>query len=217
MAKSKKRRQAAGRGDSPEETAPVGAKEPREAADDPWRQAKGPALRFVLICGGLMLLFYGVFYTSPQESPRLHGFVSAYLGVYATVAGAILDLFGFDNQVLGTTIRIGGGSVSVARGCDAMEPIAFYCAAVVAIQVGLRAKLVGLVAGVSILVLINLGRIIALTVVRMKFPEQFETAHVTVGQTLFVVCTLCLWFLWVNWATRVEDSHGKEPDAAAPA
>jgi exosortase/archaeosortase family protein len=179
-------------------------------ADAPsWREAKGPALRFVLICGGLMLAFYGVFYTSPEDAPGVHAFIRGYLSLYASAAGAVLDVLGYDVKVVGTAVKVDRGLVEVARGCDAMEPIAFFCAAVLAIQVGWRAKGIGLAAGVALLVLANLLRIIALTLVSMKWPERFETFHVTVGQTAYVMLTLCLWFAWVHWATRPASVGGE--------
>lgn len=174
-------------------------------------QAKGPALRFVLVSAGLMLLFYGVFYTSPEDSPALNALIRGYLGAYASSAGWILDLFGFDARAEGTTLFLGGKTVEVVRGCDAMEPIAFFVAAVIAVRVPLRAKLVGLLAGVPLLVLLNLARIIALSLVSARAPQYFETAHVVVGQSLFILCTLFLWFVWVIRASRAEEA----PRAAA--
>jgi len=167
-----------------------------------WVRAKGPALRFVLISAGFMLLFYGVFYTSPEDSPAIDGIIRRYLNAYAVAARAVLALLGFDAQVQDSTLFVDKRAVDVVRGCDAMEPIALYVAAVLAIRVPWRAKLVGLVGGMSVLVLVNLLRIVALAIVTVKFHEHFETAHVTVGQTLYVVCTLALWFAWVAWATR---------------
>jgi len=172
------------------------------ATRESWLRAKGPALRFVLISAGFMLFFYGVFYTSPEDSPRIDALVRAYLNTYAVAARAVLHVLGFDASVLGSTILVDKRGVDVVRGCDAMEPIALYVAAVIAIQVPWRAKLAGLVIGVPVLVLVNLVRIVALTIVSVKFHEQFDTAHLTVGQTLYVVCTLALWFAWVAWATR---------------
>jgi exosortase/archaeosortase family protein len=190
-----------------ERSARAGAPEAGEAKPD-WVRAKGPALRFVLVSAALMLLFYGVFYTSPEDSPTLNAFIRAYLGAYATTAGFVLDLFGADARAEGTTIWLGAKAVEVVRGCDAMEPIAFYVAAVIAIQTSLRSKLVGLLAGVPLLVLLNLVRIIALSVVSAHYPEHFETAHIVVGQTAFIVGTVCLWFVWVIRATRAEGATG---------
>jgi len=180
----------------------------REAPATPG--ARRPALRFLLISAGFMLLFYGVFYTSPEESPALDAFIRGYLGVYASISGAVLSLFGFDVSVSGTTIFLNGAAIEVARGCDAMEPIALFVAAVLAVQVDLRSKLLGLGLGVPLLMLLNLVRIIALTLIHLKFPAQFDTAHLTVGQALFIIATLSLWFLWVTHASR------KRPASDAP-
>lgn len=201
MGKNSKRRQAEAQAAAGDNAAPAGG----------WFLVKGPALRFVLVCGGSMLLFYGVFYTSPEESPALDRFLRAYLGVYASAAAFLFDLLGAESSAVGTTLFLGKGAVQVARGCDAMEPIALFMAAVVAMPVSLRAKLLGLGLGVPCLVLLNLLRIMALALVRTSWPEAFEAAHLTVGQTLYVICTLCLWFAW---AVRVSRQRN-EPDAAS--
>lgn len=180
-------------------------------ATDGWLATKGPALRFVGISAALMLLFYGVFYTAPEDSPALDRFIRGYLGVYASAAAFLLDLFGMDARADGTMIFVGSRAVEVVRGCDAMEPIAFFVAAVIAVQVPLRWKLVGVGAGVPLLVLLNLLRIIGLALVSVNLPELFETAHVTVAQTLYILCTLCLWFVWMFRAPREEGTRGAVP------
>jgi exosortase/archaeosortase family protein len=166
----------------------------------------------VLIVAGLMALFYGVFYTSPEDNPRVDAFIRAYLGVYASAGAFLFDLFGLDARASGTTLFVDSKAVEVVRGCDAMEPIAFFMAAVIAIQVPWRAKLLGLGLGVPALVLLNLVRIMTLALVSARRPSFFETAHVTVGQTIFVLCTLCLWFVWAQRATRVEHEVAAAPD-----
>lgn len=176
-----------------------------------WSSAKGPALRFVLIAALSMLAFYAVFYTSPEESPGVHAAIERYLALYARAAGALLSLAGFDVRIEASRILLDGKPVEVVRGCDAMEPIALFVAAVLAFQVAWTRKLVGLFVGVSALVLLNLVRIVLLSLVDLKYPAAFETAHLTVGQTVFIVCTLCLWFAWAIWATRRESAS----DAAA--
>jgi len=197
----KSRREArAAEGRGPEPGLPAAAGEAGEGL----RAARGPALRFVLVVAGLMALFYGVFYTAPEENQGLDRFIRAYLGVYASVGAFLFDLVGLEARASGTILFVGSKAVEVVRGCDAMEPIAFFVAAVVALQVPLRAKLLGLGAGVPLLVLLNLLRIMALALISARFPRLFETAHITVGQTIFVLCTLCLWFAWALRATRVE-------------
>jgi exosortase/archaeosortase family protein len=191
----KERRAEAGAAErgSPEETRDAGSG---------WVASKGPALRFVLVSAGLMALFYAVFYTAPEQSPALDAFIRGYLRAYASTSAFLFGLVGIDARAAGTTLFLDGRAVEVVRGCDAMEPIALYAAAVIAIQVPFGAKLAGLGLGIPMLVGLNVVRIMALALVSAKLPGYFETAHVTVGQTLFVLCTLCLWFAWVLRATR---------------
>ncbi len=180
---------------------------PRPAGSrESWLGSKGPALRFVLFAGGFMFLFYAIFYSSPEESPAIHEAIQSYLGVYASAAGFLLELLGFRIQVVGPAIFIDGTAVQVARGCDAMEPIALYIAAVIAIGVPLRAKLWGLGLGVPLLMALNLMRIVALSIISVRKKDWFDAAHLTVGQTVFVLCTLALWFVWIFWAMRAGPS-----------
>jgi len=179
--------------------------------------AKGPALRFLLIAGGFMAFFYGFFYTPPEDNPGLNELITAYLSGYASAGGFLLGLLGFDVSVVDQRIFFEGVPVRVVRGCDAMEPIAMFIAAILAVQVGSwRSKLIGLGVGVGLLVFANLLRIMALTYIRVRFPDFFDTAHLSVGQTLFILLTLSLWFAWAVWASRQEQkAEGSEEAGGA--
>jgi hypothetical protein len=122
MGRNKKKRRAEARDASSAERAPAA---PSPNATGAWGASKGPALRFVLISAALMLLFYGVFYTSPEESPALDAFIRGYLGAYASAAAVVLDLFGLDASARGTTLFLGTRAVEIItplnepeRGCQ---------------------------------------------------------------------------------------------------
>lgn len=201
MGKNSKRRRAQERSQADAPAAQPSRPSGPSSTDESWFSAKSPALRFVVITGVLMALFYGVFYTPPEESPRLDGFIRTYLSVYAWGASLLLSLFGFEASADGTRVFLDYLPVEVVRGCDAMEPIALYLAAVVAVQMSWRSKLVGLFGGLAILGAINTVRIAILTYVSAKHPQAFETVHLTVAQTAFILCTVSLWVLWAVWAT----------------
>lgn len=90
--------------------------------------------------------------------------------------------------------------VDVRRGCDGLQGIAIYLSAVLAFPVGVRARLVGIAAGVAFLVALNLVRIATLFLARRHYPELFETLHVTVWQALFLFLAMVLWSLWARWS-----------------
>ena len=215
--KKKDRRLAKAQGKGPQPNAP----EPAPQAESSFMAAKGPALRFLLIAGGFMAFFYGFFYTPPEDNPGLNKAITAYLAGYASAAGFLLDLMGFDIRVVDQLIFFEGKPVRVVRGCDAMEPIAMFIAAVLAVQVGnWRSKLIGLGVGIGLLIFANLLRIMALTYIRVRFPDFFDTAHLSVGQTLYILLTLSLWFAWVVWASKEDEKQAsgpQEPGDALPA
>jgi len=214
MGKNKKRRRAERRSDARTNPAPKGPSDAggSDAGRGAWLHAKSPALRFVVITGALMALFYWVFYTPPEESPALDAFIRTYLHGYAVGAAFLLDLFGFNAKADGTTVFLDFLPVEVVRGCDAMEPIALYVAAVIAVPMSWREKLVGVFGGVAALAAINTIRIAILSYVSSKHQEFFETAHLTIAQTVFILCTVSLWVLWAMWASARE---GRRSDDAA--
>ena len=105
-------------------------------------------------------------------------------------------------DVSGTVIRASGFSVTIGRGCDALEPIAAFFAAVLASPLGLRVKLPGILVGTACLWLINLIRIVSLVLIGVHAPRAFDLAHGQVWQAAFIVLAIVFWAIWVQWATR---------------
>ena len=86
-------------------------------------------------------------------------------------------------------------------------------AGVFAFPASWRAKLVGAAAGVTLLMVLNLIRIISLFYIGVYWPKMFETAHIEVWQALFVGLTL---LLWLGWAWQVmRHPEPRDQDARA--
>ncbi len=169
-----------------------------------------PVLRFLLIFGGLMVLFYVVFLLPPDQFPTVgHGF-TAYLGFYARMSGAVLTALGHRITVSGQTIASPEYTVRVVRGCDAMEATVLFIAAVLASPVALRFKLPALLGGILLLGVINLTRIVSLFYVGIHFPRWFDTVHFVVWQPVFILLAVCLWLIWATWAKRRMRTHAAD-------
>jgi len=117
----------------------------------------------------------------------------------------LLRLLGQDATVLGRSIDSPRASMSIERGCDAIHPSALFLAAILAFPASLRKKVVGAVAGVALLLAINLLRIISLFYIRVHFPAAFEIMHVEVWQALFIFLALLCWIVWVARVMRTVD------------
>jgi exosortase H (IPTLxxWG-CTERM-specific) len=170
--------------------------------------ARRPVLRFILVFGVLMVLFYTAYYTPRSISATVAGVFDASLDLYAEASGTVLGILGDEVHVGGTSITSPRFSIRIVRGCDAVEATALFVCAVVAAPVGWRRRLVGILGGVVLLVGLNIVRIVSLYYIGIHFPNAFRAVHIDVWQPVFILVAVGLWLLWACWATRSRTERG---------
>ena len=161
------------------------------------RRGKRAVFRFVGLFAVLMVLFQLASATSFVRDTVF----PTYLRFNAQVSGTILRLFENSVVVSGQSIR-GRYSLTIERGCDAIEPSALFLAGVLAFPAAIMAKLPGMLIGTLVLMVLNLVRIISLFYVGVYYPSLFHIMHVDVWQSAFVFLAILFWILWALWATR---------------
>lgn len=164
---------------------------------------KKPIFMFV---GGFILLlalFYAVTLTPFMNTRALPGLQEW----NARVSAKLLNVFREGASAYDTTITSPRYSVNIAHGCDAIEPIGLFLAAVLAFPSTLRSKIPGLILGVAALVLMNFIRIVSLFYTGIYWNSAFETMHVDVWQPAFIVLSLVFWVSWALWATKPRHSQ----------
>jgi len=156
-----------------------------------------------------MGVFYGI---SATACFREHLF-PFWLKWNASLAAAALRNLGENALAAGPDIISTETQVALAirRGCDAVEPIAFFITAVAAFPAAWRLKLVGMAIGAAGLIALNFIRIISLFLIRVHYPGAFEIAHVEVWQMAFVLAAMAIWLAWARHAMR---DHGAPHHAA---
>ncbi len=161
----------------------------------PWKR---PLPRAIVVFAVIVAGFYGL-----RVAPLfLEKVFDPYLRANANVSAWVLTVFGERASAQAAVVSGRRYQISISRGCDALEPSALFAAAVIAVPVVLRRKLLGLVVGVALLALLNLVRIISLYYTGVFFPDAFEVMHVDVWQPVFILCTVLLWIAWAWWALR---------------
>lgn len=119
------------------------------------------------------------------------------------VSARILELGGFSVWSSGRVLRVGSFGVEVLNGCNGVEALVIYLAAVLAYPASLRAKGVALALGIPLIQLVNLGRILGLVLVGAYFSFLFQEAHLFVAQGVMVCMVAAVWFWWVkSYASR---------------
>jgi exosortase/archaeosortase family protein len=126
------------------------------------------------------------------------------LTAYAHLSNWALVLCGQDSHVVGTTITGPWATISVFRGCDAIDPILVLFAGILAYPSTWQRKLIGLLLGIPVLFLMNVVRILTLYLIKRKAPGLFEPMHLQIWPVVFVVLAGLLWLSWVRWALRKE-------------
>ncbi len=142
-----------------------------------WFAAKKPVFLFGLKFGVLLALFYGLLAT-----PFCERILYSYLEANAWLANAILSGLGQDTHVSEVTIQSPRFAMAIRRGCDAVEPTWLLCAAMLSFPAPWKHRILGMLAGIILLQLLNLVRIITLYWIGVHLPAFFNSAHWKYGQ-----------------------------------
>jgi len=124
--------------------------------------------------------------------------IEPFTGWVARASGAALNLLGQEVRMEGTVIRSDRFAVNIRNGCNAVETLLIFGAAVLAFPASWRARLLGLAAGAALIQLVNLVRVVALFLTGAYLPRFFDASHTVVWQTLVVLCGVLLWVLWAD-------------------
>jgi exosortase H (IPTLxxWG-CTERM-specific) len=158
-----------------------------------WSQ-KLPVIFFVLGFAVLMIIFY-IFWLSDYSQKS---FQLDIVAINARISSFFLNIFGMKTTAIKGTISSPAFSVSIARGCDAVEAMALFASALLAFPSKWIPKIIGLFAGVAILFALNIVRIMSLFLTGLYYPKAFEFMHVEVWQVLFILFAVGLWIFWIK-------------------
>lgn len=145
---------------------------------------------FVLILGG------GFAFLS--LNPVNDGVVEPFTAGVARVSGVALDLIGQEVEMQGTVIESDRFAVNIRNGCNGVETMIIFLAAILAFPSTWKSRLAGLVLGILAIQLVNLVRVVALFLTGVYFPEYFASSHTVVWQTLVILFGVLLWIFWAN-------------------
>lgn len=121
--------------------------------------------------------------------------------VLARPAAALASVFtGWAVDTSAGVIATPHGSLQIIRGCDGLSSIVLLAAAIGATARPGRTRVVGLLAGVSGLHMLNVLRVAALTCLLPAGPATFDAVHEFLAPLLTVAVASMLYLGWVLWA-----------------
>ena len=155
---------------------------------------------FVLILGGGFTLL-----SLNQVNDRV---IEPFTAGIAKVSGTTLDLLGQNVEMHGTEIRNRRFAVNIENGCNGVETMIIFLAAVLAFPASWKARTVGLGLGLVAIQLVNLVRVVALFLTGVYFPRFFDNSHTVVWQTIVILFGVLLWIFWANRFAVPQPSRG---------
>ena len=160
-----------------------------------WR---GPTSHFVM----KLAAFMGVFLLAYRDD-LIGRVLGPWVELTARMTVALLHLLGEDALRAGSQIHHPGGfAYEIYYRCTAMLPAALLAALTFASTACLRRKIIGMALGVSVLIALNLIRLVHLYHLGVHRPDLFEVSHGVVWELILIMATLGLWWLWGRWVIR---------------
>ena len=157
--------------------------------------ANAKALRFLLLFALIFAILYFFFGMAPGIRSHV---IKPYTELLARAVGAIVNLFGEGAVVKGTMVESARFSIQIAMGCDGVEASSLFVAGVLAFPASTRAKLIGLAAGIPLIHIINLVRLVGLYYAGVFAPSIIEELHVYVAQTIVILLSTAILIFWLE-------------------
>ena len=160
-----------------------------------------PEIRFLVIFVMLLAISFTVIAVRQVND----AFVVPYTTMVARVSGTALSILGEEITVSGCDLRSPRFAVTIYNGCNGLITSLIVLSGILAYPAPRRAKLVGVVAGLSIIQIVNLIRIVSLYYIGALMPEFFNASHIVVWQSMVILTGVVLWIVWARWATATAE------------
>jgi exosortase family protein XrtM len=161
--------------------------------------------RIALFLGAFLLFTLCEYAFRPQIAPLVNGAMTV------RPAARLVDLVAPSEhvRVRGDRIQSRLAYIQVAQGCEGIDVMSMFVAAMLGMSMSFSRKVVGCLAGVSVIYVCNLMRVAGLWFCVRYWPSRFEAMHVIVGQTVIIVVAVVLLAGW----TLAASPHARPREA----
>jgi len=158
-------------------------------------------VRFCLIFLGLLIILTTTFpFLSDRFNPQLTWLMVA----TADVTGFFLKLFGLTVRVSGRIVSLPNFSIEVVGECTGLYEMLIFLAAMIAYPAGWKKKLIGAGLGIPSLYVINVIRMIFITMMGNWSPQTFDFLHMYFWQVAMILIIVTVWVLWIEKVVHYE-------------
>ncbi|MEM9291824.1 MAG: exosortase H [Acidobacteriota bacterium] len=195
---------------------PTNKREEQSNDDKPWWQEYRQELTFLVVFAILLGGSFTVI-SLPSVNDQV---IVPFTGLVAKASGVALTIIDSTIVRQGTIIRNEAFAVNIKNGCNGVETMLIFCAAVLAFPAPWKSRFVGLAFGLLAIQGVNLIRVVALFLTGQHFPDFFDTSHTVLWQTVVILAGVLLWIFWADrfaGSPAKVKSSGSDGGEAAPA
>ncbi len=161
---------------------------------------------------GVFVIWYLFYELWLLPDGRLDEFLSVNI---VGVSAGILSVAGFDVFQTFRTLGIDGTpGLMIVDGCNGLEAIGLFIGFVVAYPGSMVKRILFIPAGILAIYLLNIFRIVTLTVLQSWAPQFFDFAHDYSTSAIFYLAIFGMWVIWANYGGEPEP---QVPSGAVPA
>lgn len=166
---------------------------------------------FLIKAGALYLLWLFLYHTWGVQRG---GFDDQFTALTGKSAAWVLNLFGYDSttELRGAweMLQIDGRNiVAIGNPCNGLVIMALYAGFIIAYPGPIKTKILFIVAGIGIIFILNLLRVIALTFNWMYAKESFEFNHTYTFTFIVYGVVFIMWMVWANKFSSLRISNTK--------
>jgi exosortase family protein XrtF len=162
---------------------------------------KNPISRFLVLLLFFYLGWYTIYNLWIHPAEKLDLFI-----IDITIAASkwLLELFGYTvftgaERVIGVD---GTGGLWIGDNCNAISLFALFAGFIIAYPGNWKKKLYFVPAGILLIELLNIGRVVALAILDTKSRTWTEFNHT---YTFTIIIYACIFLLWMSWTNKISD------------
>ncbi|MBF4985804.1 exosortase family protein XrtF [Nonlabens mediterrranea] len=164
-----------------------------------------PVFKFVATFGIIYVVLSLIYYVYLQQDYSSFNYPDPVTSQVSYQTQQLLSILGYDAQIsnvpnhpsvymyLDKTVVY-----RVIEGCNAISVMVLFIAFVLAFAKAWKKTLLFIIAGVVFIYLVNLFRLVALAVIKYKYPEYDHISHDILFPAVIYGSVILLWLIWIK-------------------
>jgi exosortase/archaeosortase family protein len=140
-----------------------------------------------------------------EPAQRVLNINGYYTGLIVYCAAGVISLL-MPCSYSGTLINLPTIALDIKFGCNGLETVMIYSAAVVIYPAVRRMKLTGIALGFVLIQIVNIMRIVLLAYVATHYEKLFHITHIYIAQGITIALALGAFALYTTYADTAKTS-----------